>query len=575
MLMKNSIEINDKWLKATVVGSLWASVEIILGSFLHNLRLPFAGTILAILGVSLIIAFHQIWNEKGLFWRSGLICALMKSISPSIIILGPMIGIMYEALLLELFVLLFGRNIFAYAIGGMFAISSILVQKVITLLIKYGFDIVKVLSNFYYYSLHLLNIRSLNPVYLILLIFTLYNILGIIAATTGYLIGNKYVTSKKTIVLFNKVKFSHHKKITENNNKKNYSIGLLFLHLVLIIGCILMINSNIYYFSVVPAILYISFCLIKYDSSKKIIKKTGLWVQLFIISILTVIFWNGTQNNFFISILGVNAAFEMILRALILIIGFSAISVELRNPIIKSIMFKKGFSQLYLSLNLAFSALPSIISDISKPKRILRNPFKFLSNIIIQADDLLAEFKNHIYYNKKIYIITEDEHKGKTTFVKNIVSRLLNSGLNIQGFIAEAVVVDKKLTGYDLKNVQNNKKVQIITKDKHDNWLKLGPYFFNPGGFDFGIDILNNKNINNADLIIIDEIGPLELSGKGWCNQINNLLTVNPVPMIWVVRKSIIKEVIEKWEISNYEIINISLHNENEIFNKIINIKTA
>ncbi|MCK5822653.1 MAG: hypothetical protein KAG95_01525 [Bacteroidales bacterium] len=575
MLKENSLKINDKWLKAAVIGSLWASIEIILGSFLHNLRVPFAGTLLAILGVSLLIAFSHIWNEKGLFWRSGIICALMKSISPSLIILGPMIGIMYEAILLELFILLFGRNIFAYAIGGMFAISSILIQKMITLLIKYGFDIVTVASNFYNYSLHLLNIKNLSPIYLVLLIIILYNILGLVAAFIGYLTGNKYVTSKKSIISFNKIQFSNNKKITENNYNKSYSISLLFLHLILIISCILIINSNIYYFSVIPAILYIGFCLFKYDVSKKIIKKTGLWVQLFIISLLTVIFWNETQNNFFISITGINAAFKMLLRALIIIIGFSAISVELRNPIIKAIMLKKGLSQLYLSLNLAFSALPSIISNISNPKKILRNPFKFLSNIIIQADELLKDFKSHISNNQKIYIITEDEHKGKTTFVKNLVSKLLTKGLNIQGFIAEAVINNKTLSGYNLKNLHNNEKMQLITKEQHDDWLKLGPYYFNSEGFDFGNNILSNKNITNADLIVIDEIGPLELSENGWFNQINNLLTVNSVSMIWVVRKSIIKEVIEKWKISNYEIINISLHNENEMFNKIINIKTA
>ena len=130
--MENSLKINYTWLKASVIGSLWASIEIILGSFLHNLRIPFAGTLLAILGVCLLVAFSQIWHEKGLFWRSGVICAVMKSISPSLIILGPMIGIMYEAILLELFILFFGRNIFAYAIGGMFAISSILIQKLIS-----------------------------------------------------------------------------------------------------------------------------------------------------------------------------------------------------------------------------------------------------------------------------------------------------------------------------------------------------------------------------------------------------------------------------------------------------------
>ena len=65
--------VKDIWLKASVVGSLWASVEIIAGSFFHNLRIPMAGTILAMISVMIMVAFHQIWKEKGLFWRAGLI----------------------------------------------------------------------------------------------------------------------------------------------------------------------------------------------------------------------------------------------------------------------------------------------------------------------------------------------------------------------------------------------------------------------------------------------------------------------------------------------------------------------
>jgi hypothetical protein len=33
---------NDIWLKAAVVGSLWGASEIVLGSFLHNLKYPSA-----------------------------------------------------------------------------------------------------------------------------------------------------------------------------------------------------------------------------------------------------------------------------------------------------------------------------------------------------------------------------------------------------------------------------------------------------------------------------------------------------------------------------------------------------
>ena len=44
------------WPRAAVYGSLWAAVEIVVGSFLHNLRIPFAGSLLGAVGVMLMTA---------------------------------------------------------------------------------------------------------------------------------------------------------------------------------------------------------------------------------------------------------------------------------------------------------------------------------------------------------------------------------------------------------------------------------------------------------------------------------------------------------------------------------------
>jgi hypothetical protein len=83
--------LNPIWLKAAVIGSLWASVEIVAGSFLHNLQVPFSGTILTAFAILLLSAFSRLWKESGIIWRAGIICALMKSISPSAVIIGPMV----------------------------------------------------------------------------------------------------------------------------------------------------------------------------------------------------------------------------------------------------------------------------------------------------------------------------------------------------------------------------------------------------------------------------------------------------------------------------------------------------
>jgi len=67
--------LSNRWLKASVLGCLWASSEIVFGSFLHNLRIPFTGIILTGIGIILLISVAHLWKENGLFWRAGLVCA--------------------------------------------------------------------------------------------------------------------------------------------------------------------------------------------------------------------------------------------------------------------------------------------------------------------------------------------------------------------------------------------------------------------------------------------------------------------------------------------------------------------
>jgi len=67
--------LSEKWIKASIIGTIWAASEIVLGSFLHNLKVPFCGNILTAIGIIILISMSYRWREKGLFWRAGLICA--------------------------------------------------------------------------------------------------------------------------------------------------------------------------------------------------------------------------------------------------------------------------------------------------------------------------------------------------------------------------------------------------------------------------------------------------------------------------------------------------------------------
>lgn len=126
------------WPLAAAFGALWGSAEITLGSFLHTLKIPFAGAVLAGLGAGLLVAMRQVALLRGLCVATALIAALCKSMSPGGVILGPMVGIGVEGLLVELALLLAPRFLgSALAAGALAALWTVL-QKLLTQALLYG-----------------------------------------------------------------------------------------------------------------------------------------------------------------------------------------------------------------------------------------------------------------------------------------------------------------------------------------------------------------------------------------------------------------------------------------------------
>jgi len=184
-------KLSEKWIKASIAGTIWAASEIVLGSFLHNLRIPFGGNILTAIGIIILISISYIWTEKGLFWRAGIICALMKTMSPSAVIFGPMIAIFTEALLLEFSVRLLGRTIAGYLVGAMLAMSWNLFQKIANYIIYYGANIIEVYNSLLKLAQKQLNIQTdivWLPIIILLIIFALF---GLFAGMIGIITGRK------------------------------------------------------------------------------------------------------------------------------------------------------------------------------------------------------------------------------------------------------------------------------------------------------------------------------------------------------------------------------------------------
>ncbi len=561
--------IKDIWLKAAVLGSLWASFEIIMGSFFHNIRLPMAGTILTVVGVSLMIAFGQMWKEKGLFWRAGLICALMKSVSPSAVLLGPMIGIFAEALVLELTLFIFGRNLFGYILAGIMALYSVVIHKVITLLFLYGFNIVKILENLYYFTIKQLKVENLDFYQAFFILSSLYLFLGIFASLSGYFIGKKVISIKNNTKKDSKIKLDFSNKYLDTNKQTHkYSVFLLFFHFAVIVISMALVNFISLYFSAGLIAIYVTFCVIYYKRALRHLTRPMVWIQVVLLTIVSSIFYNGFQTGNIFQISGIIVGLEMSLRATLLMIGFSAISSELRNPFVKVILYRKGFRQLYKAIGLAFSALPHIIKNAAKPKIFFKQPFIALTNNMLIADDLLQKFTD-THKNRTVFIVTGEKHSGKTTYIQNVVECLNNNNIKHGGFIAEGEFENNQRSKFTLKNLTNNEQHIICSTTPTDNDLKVGRFYFSKEGIEFGENILQPENLSDNKIVFIDEVGPFELKGKGWSNSIEKLLENPDILQIWTVRESLKYEVLKRFDITNALIFDISKDNTKNACDKI------
>jgi iron complex transport system ATP-binding protein len=87
-----------------------------------------------------------------------------------------------------------------------------------------------------------------------------------------------------------------------------------------------------------------------------------------------------------------------------------------------------------------------------------------------------------------------------------------------------------------------------------------------------GNEILNSNNLSDKQLIVIDEVGHLELNGQGWCNAIENITRNNTVPQLWIVRKSLVQKSTRRWNISNAYIFDITESSFQEVENKLTEI---
>ncbi|MFO7827268.1 MAG: nucleoside-triphosphatase [Bacteroidales bacterium] len=552
--MNNNTVISEKWLKASIIGTFWAASEIVLGSFLHNLKIPFSGNILTAIGIILLISISYNWKEKGLFWRAGLICAIMKTLSPSAVIFGPMIAIFSQSLLLETFTRVFGRNIAGYVLGAIFAMSWNLFQKITNYIIFYGYNIVEIYKSLIEYAQNQLNLYFETLWLPILILLALYGLFGLLAAILGIKAGRTIKANKdlKGYQHFDQA----NRKFETKNPDFNYSIYWLFINLILMATGFLLINFTIWPVWSLSIIAIVSIWLIRYKRALRKLTQSKFWIYFFLITMVAAFVFTKIQSNSLQS--GLLIGLQMNFRAVIIIIGFSVLGTELYNPKIRNFFLKSSFKQLPMALELAFSSLPATISSMPDVRIILKKPVTILNQMVTQAEWKLAEVKEQMNFKHKVFILTGSIGQGKTTFIQKIVENFQSKGIVVGGIYSPRVMQGETTIGYDIIDINTNEREVFLRQNTAEKNKQIGRFNINLQGLQKGVKAIKNSSNTNTRIVVIDEVGRLELENNGWAKNIEELICNSQNHVLLVIRDHFVEKVIEKWEIKNYQVFDIS-----------------
>lgn len=544
----------DIWVKATVIGSLWAVIEIVVGSFLHNLRVPLAGSILAFSSVILLVAFLRIWPEKGLAVRAALIAALMKSISPSAVIIGPMTGIFLEGLLMELALAIFGVNRLAFLVGGMLAVWSALLHKLVTLLLVYGTDLVVILENLYQFAVRQIRLPGQSLWEPVLLLSLLYLLTGAFAAVVGMKISLDQRSKLR------QTEADDRYNLFEMTDQRRYSLLNPVIIAAGLTGVLGLMNLVPVWIFLPVSLAYLVFLALRYRRAIRPLTRPKFWIQLLVITFLVALLIDGLETGVWFAWHGFEAGLLINLRALTVLMSFTALGTELKNPLIKTLLYRRGFAPLYRSLQMAFSLLPTLLAQLPSRIRSLREIPALAASFLGLSAHLYEVYARMSHTGQRVFLVVGDRQAGKTTFIESLVHMMTESGIGVGGFVARVQLANGQVSAYRLHVLDTGSSHDFCLREGQPDWERVGRFYIDPAGLQAGEEAFRRAISHPPAVFVVDEVGPLEMQNRGWSDGIRELCALSQLVQIWSVRPSLARKVTRKWPGFQYSVISLNEH---------------
>ena len=150
-------------------------------------------------------------------------------------------------------------------------------------------------------------------------------------------------------------------------------------------------------------------------------------------------------------------------------------------------------------------------------------------------------------------LVTGESGSGKTSWCREYIARHRKSGSTVGGILSPAIEKQGQRVGSNALDLLTGQAVPFARLSHHNSFMEsdeVGDYTISREAILFACDAIERAVESRCDLVVIDEVGPLELQGKGLMPAVE-LALASAINVLIVVRSSL-REALQK-HFSDYE----------------------
>ena len=168
-------------------------------------------------------------------------------------------------------------------------------------------------------------------------------------------------------------------------------------------------------------------------------------------------------------------------------------------------------------------------------------------------------------------ILTEAPGVGKTTIVMDVAQKLKARGVRVGGVVSREVRTNNVRIGFEFIDLATNDR--DILASITGNGPRVGKYYVNLLGCRFAAERLINALVT-SEIIICDEIGPMELKSKELVDVVKNLLNTGK-KVIVVMHQKLEHPLAHEFRKKSSSLISINLRNREGLIGTLLDRLSA